>query len=712
MDYFTESDFVKYWNDGIIILDTSVLLFLKQCDKKLAIDIIDIFMFKRENIWIPAHIEEEFNNNKQQERIKSGSCGRINEFKKRLNNSIDKVKNTFNELSQETLSEGYDTLSEVLGQVDINSMFFNLLSQFESKVSTLTDENREFLRSGIVETFYNIVFSKTATPLSEKEILSIEEEGTLRYQEQIPPGYKDKKKNNENDYGDLIIWKEILKKSKEQNKPILFITRDKKIDWFILNGKDIKSPRQELFEEVKEHCGIFKDVNIVYLDDFIKMSYLSVNKDVNVLLEQLEKDNTLIMRIEEKLNENLYTVIQEQLSDKLKDVADSDYIDIDTIQDINLTSINDIEENDDILIVNADITFYCIFDYVIKWCGENEKIRGEATVQLNINFEIEVILGENNEENKMLVLSMVDISFENTEIVEASDPRGSNSYDDNYNLNDVVKIIINTGIKKPKVCQTTYYSNLSVNAIDKSGNKYYIYDKNDSIHLFTFNNGEGVAKFLGLDPNKIEIEFEEYDFIIYDSQDANHHSIIFKYKYTRNVLELIFRSLNPMNELILDKDKLLKEFSVNNELKLMELIKNAISEIMEHNIADIAIEEKKNTIFIRYKELKYFTHIKRELKSYNKMAKDRIEELKTEKSLLELIDEKCEYDVENNLEQIIEILEREKVFSIVTKCYIGNKLEEDYKNEYNYECLKKKVEIIEKIRESYNQKQFRSPLEF
>lgn len=357
MSYFTESDFKKYWNDGVIVLDTSLLLFLKQCDKKLAIDIIDILMFKKDNIWIPAHVKEEFYNNKQHERIQSGACGRINEFKKRLNSSIDKVKNTFSELAQETLSEGYDTLSDVLGQVDINSMFLNSLSQFEFKASTLTDENREFLRSGIVETFYNIVFSKTATPLSEAEIHSIEEEGNWRYQNQIPPGYKDKKKNNENDYGDLIIWKEILNKSKEQNKPILFITRDKKIDWFNLNGKDIESPRQELFEEVKEQCGIFKDVNIVYLDDYVKMSYSSVNKDIDVLLAKLKKDDALIMRIEENLNENLFTVIQDQLSDELRSKTDSDYIELDTIQDINLNSIIDIEDSVDWLTVNADVTY-------------------------------------------------------------------------------------------------------------------------------------------------------------------------------------------------------------------------------------------------------------------------------------------------------------------------------------------------------------------
>ena len=712
MSYFTESDFKKYWNDGIIALDTSLLLFLKQCDKKLAIDIIDIFMFKKDNIWIPAHVKEEFENNKQQERIKSGACGRINEFKKRLNNNIDKVKNTFDELSKETLSEGYDALSEVLGQVDINSMFLNLLSQFESKASTLTDENREFLRSGIVETFYNIAFSKVATPLSEKEILSIQEEGKLRYQNQIPPGYKDKKKNNENDYGDLIIWKEILEKSKEQNKPILFITRDKKIDWFALNGKDIECPRQELLKEVKQNCGSLKDVNIVYLDDFIKMSYSSVNKDINALLEQLEKDNTLIMRIEEKLNENLYTEIQDQLSDELRNVAGSDYVDIDTFQDINLNSINDIEDNGDIIIVNADVTFYSTFDYVIHWCSEDKKISGEAIVQINMNFEIEVISGENNEENKMLVLSMDDISFENIDIVEASDPFSCNNYNDNNNLDDVVKIIINTGVKEPEVCMRPYFSNISVKAIDKTGNQYFIVDKNDSLHLYTFRNGNEIAEFLGLNPDKIEIEFEEYDFIIYDVDEEKSHSVIFKNKYTRNFLEVIFRNVNTFDELILDKEKLIKELNIVDEFELISIMNNAAKEINECKILDSLIEEKSDNIFIRYKKLKYFDCIKMKLKNYNKQAEERVHELKLEKRLLELIDEKKEYDVENDLEQIIEILKRENIFSIITYMHICMQLEEDYKNDYDYECLKKKIKIIEKVIDYYKDKEFKALMRF
>lgn len=65
----------------------------------------------------------------------------------------------------------------------------------------------------------------------------------------IPPGFKDNSKNI-NKYGDLIIWKELIKKAKFENKSFILIIDDLKEDWWLrLQGKTI-SPRQELSQEL------------------------------------------------------------------------------------------------------------------------------------------------------------------------------------------------------------------------------------------------------------------------------------------------------------------------------------------------------------------------------------------------------------------------------------------------------------------------------
>jgi len=72
------------------------------------------------------------------------------------------------------------------------------------------------------------------TPVPELDKICAE--GEQRYKRKIPPGYKDASKDAGEDptrpYGDLILWKQILEKSKAENKSIIFVLDDRKEDWW------------------------------------------------------------------------------------------------------------------------------------------------------------------------------------------------------------------------------------------------------------------------------------------------------------------------------------------------------------------------------------------------------------------------------------------------------------------------------------------------
>ncbi len=100
------------------------------------------------------------------------------------------------------------------------------------------------------------------SPESKQELSEIYKEGEERYKIKYPPGFKDKDKAKEppylcngmsfkKEYGDLILWKQILKEVQSQNlKHIIFVTDDDKEDWWrIEQGKTI-SVRPELVEEI------------------------------------------------------------------------------------------------------------------------------------------------------------------------------------------------------------------------------------------------------------------------------------------------------------------------------------------------------------------------------------------------------------------------------------------------------------------------------
>lgn len=114
----------------------------------------------------------------------------------------------------------------------------------------------------ILNRILSIFDGRIGDKVDDEELSRIKKEGKERFEKSIPPGYKDdKKKNNETDdnnaYGDLIIWKQIIKFAQENNVGIVFVTHDQKEDWWnIVKGKTI-GPRIELRREFLEETKQF-----------------------------------------------------------------------------------------------------------------------------------------------------------------------------------------------------------------------------------------------------------------------------------------------------------------------------------------------------------------------------------------------------------------------------------------------------------------------
>jgi hypothetical protein len=91
---------------------------------------------------------------------------------------------------------------------------------------------------------------------SIEDLQKIYKEGEERYQQNKPPGFKDTGKENDNSterkYGDLILWKQILAFAKTTSCPIVFVTSEKKEDWWYKKEGKIVSSHFELRREFKE----------------------------------------------------------------------------------------------------------------------------------------------------------------------------------------------------------------------------------------------------------------------------------------------------------------------------------------------------------------------------------------------------------------------------------------------------------------------------
>jgi len=106
---------------------------------------------------------------------------------------------------------------------------------------------KDHIREKITQLFDKKVGKK----LDEKRLTSIyQDEGPKRFKQKIPPGYKDSEKGETRQFGDLVIWNEILEQACVSKRPVIFITSDTKEDWWWKQGQQTIGPRPELVHEV------------------------------------------------------------------------------------------------------------------------------------------------------------------------------------------------------------------------------------------------------------------------------------------------------------------------------------------------------------------------------------------------------------------------------------------------------------------------------
>ena len=128
-----------------------------------------------------------------------------------------------------------------------------------------------------LEMFWMFYFrAKLVTRLSNKKIwITGIQTGKADTSNNIPPGYRDTSKSKdeisyyiynqlhfEREYGDLMIWFQIMDHAKKDGlKHIIFVTDDDKRDWWWTKDKKKLGVRPELIEEIRSKS----DISLFYM---------------------------------------------------------------------------------------------------------------------------------------------------------------------------------------------------------------------------------------------------------------------------------------------------------------------------------------------------------------------------------------------------------------------------------------------------------------
>ena len=245
---YYEPDFNNLEVNGIIVVDTNVLLSVYRVPPETRKNILDTLtkVKAQSRLWIPYYIAWEYHKN-----LNSTLLQQKNDYEGIVNllgisKLVQKVEEKYRN-RHSTLP--VDEIKEILKKTDAD--IIKVVNEAKKK-----HIDEKSIMEDLADIFKDIVGDKNI------KIDDLKREAKERYEKRIPPGYMDASKKD-NSYGDYIIWSSLIGKAKNEDKPLIFITNDRKEDWWLVNGKVKIGPNPKLRQEFYE-----KTNNEVYLYTF------------------------------------------------------------------------------------------------------------------------------------------------------------------------------------------------------------------------------------------------------------------------------------------------------------------------------------------------------------------------------------------------------------------------------------------------------------
>ena len=297
-----------------IILDTNVILDLARYSLVTSKNILEIFKECEENLWIPDQVLKEYKKNKDKvfgdlkkrySSIEKKLLSILEDFDKKTQNALSiayKYKyfatsdfSNIIKLKNEEFKKIIESFKDILGKEydEITSGYPEIIDEIKNFVSRLEENNQVGSRIGF------------------REQIELIKEGEFRYKYKIAPGYRDNEKEGIEKFGDLFIWKEILKLSQNNSSlNIIFITSDEKDDWWSKDQRGNIEIKGELRSEFLEK-NPYANISIMTLSQFQEYASKLYNlTETNAYIDLNKNDESYISRVETDIAEEIHYEIE------------------------------------------------------------------------------------------------------------------------------------------------------------------------------------------------------------------------------------------------------------------------------------------------------------------------------------------------------------------------------------------------------------------
>jgi hypothetical protein len=244
----SEDDIAAAIKTGLVTPDTNVLLALYRFQAEARDELFGVLDKLGERLWIPHQVGLEFQRNRlnvihEQEEFFSKT---EQEFSATFDGLREKVRafRTRMAITEAQIGQVEDTIQ------DLQGLLGTVMNWASDGSLSMSDHTSDPVRAQLEV----LLGDRVGEPMEPRELEEARKEAERRVREKIPPGYKDKDKSDPT--GDYLVWRQLMNEAKERKLPVVFITDDRKEDWYRREHGLTLGARYELREEMRAEAGV------------------------------------------------------------------------------------------------------------------------------------------------------------------------------------------------------------------------------------------------------------------------------------------------------------------------------------------------------------------------------------------------------------------------------------------------------------------------
>lgn len=234
---------------GVVTPDTNVLLSLYRLQPRARDELFRVLEQLGDRLWIPHQVALEFHQNRlkviaEQEsffgKARKDLDDNIAEYIKRFRTFSNRI--ALPEPEVRKLIRRITSAHEAVGD--------QILHAEQGNQAHLDSRDSDELLSRLEVLFKD----RIGGPMADNALKEARKEAKARIEAKVPPGYMDRGKSDP--AGDYIIWRQFIQEATKRHIPTIFITDDRKEDWFRREHGLTLGPRIELCEEMENEASV------------------------------------------------------------------------------------------------------------------------------------------------------------------------------------------------------------------------------------------------------------------------------------------------------------------------------------------------------------------------------------------------------------------------------------------------------------------------